>query len=128
MKNVVDSCGWLEFILGGENQDFFQSVLADKSNLLVVPITVYEVCKRILLLHDQRHADTVFRAMAAFPMIETDAACMFRAAIASKERGLHMADAIIWQTAQSHNALLYTQDAAFQGLPGVVYRAKSSIV
>jgi predicted nucleic acid-binding protein len=39
---------------------------------------------------------------------------------------LHMADAIIWQTAQTHQATLYTQDAAFQDVPDVVYEAKST--
>lgn len=126
MKNVVDSCGWLEFILGGQNQDYFGSVLADKANLVVVPISIYEVCKRVLLSYDKQRAETIFRAMSVFPVIESDAACMFQAAIASKERGLHMADAIIWQTAQAHNATLYTQDAAFEGLPGVVYQQKQA--
>ncbi len=35
-----------------------------------------------------------------------------------------MADAIIWQTAQTHGAALYTQDAALAQLPGLRYQAK----
>lgn len=126
MKNVVDSCGWLEFILGGANRDFFRAILADKEHLVVVPITVYEVCRQVVVKYDQQRAETIFRAMSVFPIIEADAACMFRAAISSKVHGLHMADAIIWQTAQANNATLYTQDAAFEGMPGVVYQQKQA--
>ena len=35
-----------------------------------------------------------------------------------------MDDAIIWQTAQTHGAALYTQDAALAQLPGLRYQAK----
>ena len=47
-----------------------------------------------------------------------------QAALAAQTYKLHMADAIIWQTAQTHSAVLYTQDAALAQLPGVRYQAK----
>ncbi len=46
------------------------------------------------------------------------------AASAALQHRLAMADAIIWQTAQTHGAALYTQDVDLQGLPGVVFRPK----
>jgi hypothetical protein len=55
--NVVDSCGWLEYIADGPNASFFEPVLADLPKLVVPAITIYEVCKRILLQRDQADAD-----------------------------------------------------------------------
>jgi predicted nucleic acid-binding protein len=44
--------------------------------------------------------------------------------VSAKKYQLAMADAIIWQTAQAHNATLYTQDAALKDLPNVKFQAK----
>ena len=122
--NMLDSCGWLEYFLAGKNADFFEPVLSDKPHLLVPALTVYEVCRRVLSLYGNTQASTIHRAMSSFPVVQLDAAGMFQASIAAQAHKLHMADAIIWQTAQSHGAKLYTQDAALAQLPGVVFRAK----
>jgi predicted nucleic acid-binding protein len=115
--NIVDSCGWLEH--------FFAPVLADEAHLLVASITIYEVSRRILLLYGAPQADLAYRAMSSLPVVHLDAAGMYQAAATAQRYKLHMADAIIWQTAQTHQeATLYTQDAAFQDVPGVLYKAK----
>jgi hypothetical protein len=46
--NVVDSCGWLEYIADGPNAAFFEPALSDLPNLIVPSITLYEVYKRVL--------------------------------------------------------------------------------
>ncbi len=124
--NIVDSCGWLEYFLDGPHQHFFAPVLTDESHLLVASITLYEVSRRILSLYGAPQAEAAFRAMSSLPVVHLDAAGMYQAAAAAQRYKLHMADAIIWQTAQTHQATLYTQDAAFQDVPGVVYEAKST--
>jgi uncharacterized protein len=122
---MVDSCGWLEFFLGDRNRAFFEPVLADTQHLLLPPLVVYEVCRRIHTLYDASAAERAFRAMSTVPIAQLDANGMFAASLASQRHKLHMADAIIWQTAQAHGATLYTQDAALQGLPGVAYQART---
>lgn len=122
--NVVDSCGWLEHFLDGNNSAFFTPVLKETSQLIVPSVTVYEVCRRVLMLYGPQQADRVRGAMMSAAVAQLDAAGMYQAALASKKYQLHMADAIIWQTAQNHGASLYTQDADLQGLPGVLYQAK----
>ena len=37
---------------------------------------------------------------------------------------LPLADSLIYATAQTHDAILWTQDAHFEGLPGVKYFPK----
>ena len=44
--------------------------------------------------------------------------------MASLRYKLAMADAIIWQTAQVHGALLLAQDVDLKDVPGVQYRVK----
>ena len=122
--NVVDSCGWLEHFLAGPNHAFYAPVLKNTSQLIVPSVSVYEVCRRVLMLYGAQQADMVRRAMMSVTVVQLDALGMYQAALASKKYQLHMADAIIWQTAQSHGATLYTQDADLQGLPGVAYQAR----
>ena len=122
--NVVDSCGWLEYIADGKNASFFEPALADLPKLIVPAITIYEVCKRVLVQHGQPFADRAVAAMTRGQVVHLDAAALRLAAIASVQFKLAMADAIIWQTAQQHAAHLFTQDADLKDAPGVRYRAK----
>ena len=122
--NVVDSCGWLEYIADGPNASFFEPALADLPRLVVPSITVYEVCKRVLVQRGQTFADRAVAAMGRGQIVHLDAEGLRLAAIASVRYKLAMADAIIWQTAQAHGAQLYTQDADLKDAPGVQYRAK----
>lgn len=41
------------------------------------------------------------------------------------EHKLPLADSVVFATALLHDATLWTQDADFEGLPNVRYRAKS---
>ncbi len=122
--NVVDSCGWLEYFADGPNASFFEPALSDLPNLVVPAITVYEVCKRVLVQSGQTFADRAVNAMSRGQVVHLDADNLRLAAIASIRYKLAMADAIIWQTAQVHQALLFTQDVDLMKAPGVRYRAK----
>lgn len=122
--NVVDSCGWLSYFTMDSNADFFAPIIEDCENLLVPGIVVFEVCKRLQQLYGTEKHDLGVRYLKKGRFAAMDWEVFVKAASAAKHYQLHMADAIIWQTAQSHTATLYTQDAAFQGLPGVVFQAK----
>ena len=122
--NLVDSCGWLEYIADGVNASFLEPALADLPRQVVTSITIYEVCKRVLVQRGQTFADRAVAAMGRGQVAHLDAAGLRLAAIASLRYKLAMADAIIWQTAQAHGAQLYTQDADLKDAPGVQYRAR----
>ena len=124
--NVVDSCGWLEYIANGPNAAFFESALIDLPKLIVPSITIYEVCKRVLVQSGQGFAERAINAMSRGHIVHLDANNLQLAAIASVRYKLAMADAMIWQTAQLHQAQLFTQDADLMLLPDVQYRAKPS--
>ena len=123
--NVVDSCGWLEHLIGGSNAQFFEPILLDQDQLLIPQLVIYEVCRRVLQFGAPGTADKVFRSMSAVRVVTLDADGAYMAAQSAIRYKLHMADALIWQTAQAHGAILYTQDAALAHLPDVKYQAKN---
>ena len=123
--NVVDSCGWLEHLIGGMNAQFFEPILLDQDQLLIPQLVIYEVCRRVLQFGAPGTADKVFRSMSALRVVTLDADGAYMAAQSAIRYKLHMADALIWQTAQAHGAILYTQDAALAHLPDVKYQAKN---
>ena len=126
--NVVDSCGWLSYFVRDGNADFFAPAIEDCAHLLVPGVVVYEVCKRLHQMKGTAASERGLRYLKKGQFASADWDTFARAALAAKQYGLHMADAIIWQTAQQHGATLYTQDAALEGLPGVVYQAKPQVV
>ncbi len=54
--NVVDSSGWLEYLAGEENADFFAPAIENTSELIVPTISIFEVFKRFLQQRDEKEA------------------------------------------------------------------------
>lgn len=122
--NVVDSCGWLEYLADGPNACFFHDPLNDEDALLVPAITVFEVMRTLLR---RRGADAAGRALGFLQrgqVLQLAPESLLKAAQASITHRLALADAMIWCTAQAHQATLYTQDADLKDLAGVRYVAK----
>lgn len=122
--NVVDSCGWLEYLASGPNADFFASALSDAQSLVVPTISVYEVYKRILQQRGEGDAIAAIALMQQAHIIDLDAEAAISAATLSVELQLPMADAVMLAVARSQEALLWTQDAHFEAIDGVRYVAK----
>jgi len=122
--NVVDSSGWLEYFAKGPNTTFFKPVIHNTEALLVPTICLYEVYKRIAAQRDEEEALSAVAWMATMRVIDLDQEIAIQAADLSREHKLPMADSIIYATARSLNATLWTQDAHFAGLEGVEYVEK----
>ena len=120
--NLVDSCGWLEFLSDGPNAGFFARPLADTKNLLVPTICLLEVFKRTLQRRGEEAALDVAALMQQGTVVDLDAAIALDAADLGVERRLSLSDAVILATARAHGATIWTQDVHFEGLPGVRYR------
>ncbi len=58
-------------------------------------------------------------------VLDLDADLSIEAARIGVERGLPLADSIIYASAARFGATLWTQDAHFKGLPGVVFFEKA---
>ena len=122
--NVVDSSGWIEFLGGGANADFFAAAIANTSRLVVPTISVFEVCRWTRRELGSRRALEAMALMQQGSIVELDATLAMSAARLSLELKLPMADSIILATARSRDAVLWTQDDDFEGLEGVKYIAK----
>ena len=122
--NVVDSCGWLEYFGNGPNADFFAPIIENEKKLLVPHVVMYEVIRRLVHQRGEAAAPQAMAFLSKARLVGLDAAGLCAAAIAANQHKLAMADALIWQTAIAHSAVLYTQDADFMGLPHVVYQRK----
>jgi toxin FitB len=124
MMNLVDSSGWLEYLTRGKNGPIFMSVIQDMQNLIVPTIVIYEVYKRVLLEMDSEDALDVAGVMSRGLEVELDREIAIDAAEISVELKLAMADSIILAAARAFDAILWTQDKHFQGLPNVRYVEK----
>ncbi len=122
--NLVDSSGWLEYLADGPNSSFFAPALEDTEELLVSTVNIYEVLKRVL---QQGGEDAAFRAVAQMEratVADVTASIAMSGATLSAELKLPMADSLILATARTFDAILWTQDGDFEGLPGVEFVKK----
>jgi predicted nucleic acid-binding protein len=125
MKPIcLDSSGWIEVTHAGPNAQAFLEALADPSSLIVPMITLYEVRKYSLLHADEARTLQITQFMEQGQVIPLDATIAELGVNLSIKHKLAMADALIYATARSLNATLWTQDADFKDLPHVKYFAK----
>ena len=122
--NVVDSSGWLEYFAGGPNAAFFAPAIENTRRLIVPSITIYEVFKSLLRQRTEGEALAGIAAMRQGRAVDLDGTLALSAARISAENRLPMAGSIVLATARAHGAVLWTQDADFQGLPDVRFKAK----
>jgi len=122
--NVIDSSAWLEYFADGPNAGVFAPAIQSTAELVVPSITLFEVFKRV---YQQRGEGPALQAVALMQqgqIVDLDAPLALAASKLSADAKLPLADSIVLATARRHEATLWTQDADFEGLPGVRYRAK----
>jgi predicted nucleic acid-binding protein len=122
--NLVDSCGWLEYLAEGPNASFFAEPLEDVESLIVPSICILEVVKKILQQRSQAEALQVATTMQQGKVISLGADLALDAAALGLRHGLPLADAVILAIAQASDAVIWTQDSDFENLDGVKYVAR----
>lgn len=122
--NIIDSSGWLEYFADGANAEFFAPGIENTDELLVPSISIYEVFKRILQQRSDNEALQAVVAMQQGKVVDLDATLALGAAKLSAMLKIPMADSIILATGRANDAVVWTQDADFEGLDGVRYIAK----
>jgi len=119
--NLVDSCGWLEYLADGPNAAFFAPAIENTEELLVPTLCILEVFKRVL---QQRGEDAALQAAALMQqgqVIDLDSGTAVNAAKIGHEIKLSLADAVIVATARIHHAVLWTQDSDLKDVEGVKF-------
>lgn len=121
LTNAVDSSAWLEYFAGGPNAEHFADAIENTSALVVPSITLLEVFKRISRQRDGATALQYVAVMQQGRVVELDAALAIHAADLGLRHKLPLADSVIYATAQRARAVVWTQDANFEGLADVRY-------
>jgi toxin FitB len=121
---VLDSSCWLEFLMGTERADLFASAIDSYADLRVPVITVYEVIKKVRRELGDDVASNAVVLMQRSLIIDIDLPIAMKALT----NGLPVADSLIYATAQSVGAVVWTQDQHFAGMAGVKYFEKSTTV
>lgn len=119
--NIVDSSAWLEYLAGSPKASQFAAAIEDVGNLVVPVITIYEVFKKVLRERGEGDALQVASLMQSGEVVDLNLPLAMDAA----HLKLPFADSIIYATAMSRGATLWTQDDHFKDLPGVRYFPKA---
>lgn len=125
--NVVDSSAWLEYFAGGPNAKVFANAIEDLDHLIVPTLCLLEVFKRILTEKGETAALEKAAQMHQGKIVDLDASIALNAAKLGFSFKLPMAASVVLATARMHQAVLWTQDADFEGIEGVHYTTKKKV-
>ena len=122
--NVVDSSGWIEYFTDGPNTGFFAVPIERVDALLVPSLCIFEVFKWVARERGETQALKAITQMQLGQVVELDSKLAILAARLSLLEKLPMADSIVFASACSCEATLWTQDDDFKNLSEVKYIAK----
>ncbi len=119
----VDSYGWIERFTDGPRAPQFNRVIdgTEPSEIITSVVTLYEVYRKVKKAKDEETALEAVAALSQTKIVDIDQTLSLEAADHSLEHGLHMADSLIYATAQHHDAELYTSDKDLKCLKGVTF-------
>ena len=110
----------MEFFADTERADLFAARIEAAADLIVPVVTIYEVVKKLAREAGEETAAAALSLMQRGKVVAVDVPLIVDAAL----NGLPLADSLIYATARFANATLWTQNAHFDGLPGVEYLPK----
>jgi predicted nucleic acid-binding protein len=123
--NLVDSSGWIEYLLDTDRADLFAQPIEQRHTLLVPVIALFEVHRVLARKLPPELVAKCLNVMRMGRVLEiTDQRAIAAADVALRHR-LAMADAMMYSLALEHHATFWTQDADYQGLAGVQWFPKT---
>lgn len=126
MACLVDTCGWIEWLTDGALADTFEPWLQQTDQVLVPTAVQFELYKWVKREQGEAKALEVAALTEQGQVVALHTAISLLAADLALQHGLSFADAIIYATAQYHEAELVTADDHFEGLAGVTYFNKKA--
>lgn len=124
VRLLVDTCGWIEWLVDGALADHFARAL-EQTDRLVVPTTIqFELYKWVCRERDEATALEVVAMTEKARVVPLDTRIALLAAELAHKHRLSFADAIVYATAETLGATVVTCDDHFESLPGVEYYSK----
>jgi predicted nucleic acid-binding protein len=121
---VVDTSIWIEIYRGSELGRRHLPLLSTPEELIVPTLVQYEIYKWLSRERTAEEATLAITFTSECQVRELTTEIAVLAAELAATHRLHTSDAIIFATAQVHEAALVTCDAHFKDLPGVEYFEK----
>jgi len=121
---LVDSSGWLEFFTDGPLAAAYTPHLKDLREVVTPTVVLYEVYKVIKRQRSEEEALVSAAQMGKTRLVPLTDTIALTAADVSLAHNLAMADAIVYATALTEGAKLFTSDTDLASLPGVTYLKK----
>jgi len=118
---LIDSSGWVEFLVDGPLAGTYARALADEAEVLAPTIVLYEVYKWARRERGEETAMLIAGQMTRCRTLQLDQTIALTAADCALEHGLAMADALVYASGRLHDAVVMTSDSDFEGLAGVRY-------
>ena len=123
-RNVVDSSAWLAYLADESGASHFSAVIEDVENLVVPSVCILEVFKVVSRQRGDGDALEAIALMQQGQVVDLDVTLALTAAKAGIDHKLPLADSIVYATGLSIDAVVWTQDEDFDGLPDVKFFAK----
>jgi predicted nucleic acid-binding protein len=123
---VVDTSAWLEWLSDSPLGRRVGLELPRAESWIVPTIVQYELARCLARAVSEDAAEDTIAFSTRCVVMPLDTGVALQAAEIARDRGLSMADAIIYATAIDNDADLLTCDAHFAKLPHVVYFAKGA--
>lgn len=120
--NLVDTSGWIEYFFAGPNSAYFALPIETTDDLIVPTICLYEIFKKVTAAGGNAPALQAVALMKQGRVVDITEDVALSAALISLDCKLPMADSLIYATARSHKAVLWSQDEHFRNLPGVNFK------
>lgn len=124
--HVVDTCGWIEWLVEGKLAENFAPFLKDNANLVVPTLVQFELYKWCLRERNEATVLDIIGLTEACVVRPLDTRIALSAAELATHYKLAMADAVVYATALVTGAELLTSDAHFAKLPNVRYWRKKA--
>lgn len=115
---VLDSSGWVEHFIDASRAPSVAQYLEDRSGLLVPTVILYEVYRQLIKKIGPEEVLFAVTQMTESLVVSLDGELALYAAELSLRHKLGTVDAVIYATAQTHNAKIFTFDNDFRDLPG----------
>lgn len=123
--NLVDSSGWIEYFQDTPRADLFATAIEDRHHLLVPTIALFEVHKVLSRKLAETLVNQCLNVMRLARVLDLTDARAVAAARTARLHSLAMADAAMYAQAREFDAVFWTQDIAYQGLPAVNFFEKA---
>ena len=125
MRALVDTCGWIEWLVDGALVECFAPYFGSHEALVVPTAVQFELYKWVKRERGEATALEIVALTEQCQVLPLDTAIALSAADLALAHRLSFADALIYASARQSGATLVTSDNHFEGLPEVVFFPKS---